>query len=486
MIDEFLINDGLRELRVALVRQGQVRELLVHRHDGQDGVGEIYRGRITSVAPAMAGAFVDLGLPRPGFLPRREADFAGLLAAGDGSGPAGPLVEGQAIVVQIIREADGEKGVRVTTDITVAGHLLAFAPGRDSVAISRRIGDAATRTRLEQAIAPHGGPGMGGFIVRTAAADAHAPALDAEATALKARWRTLRAAAQAAKGPARLDGGDRPVVRALRDHMSQAVGRVWFDQRGALAEARRYCEGAMPWALDRLALHDATGPLFDRHDVEADIEAALEADVALRSGGWCRIEGTEALTAIDVNAGGRAAGRNAEETALAINLEAAEAIARQLCLRDIGGIVVIDLLRLRDAAAQRRVAAALRAHLDEDRAPTRVGEISSFGLLEMTRRRQRRPLADAMTEPCATCAGTGRRMSIRAISDHLLRRAEAEAAARPGRPVTILAAPAVVDDLGGANGALAARLAARIGARVTLTADPSLSPERFEISHGQA
>ena len=484
MIDEILISVGLRETRVALLAEGRLQELALERHDGGVPVGRIHLARVARVISGMQAAFVDYGAERSGFLTARDALSAGQALAEMGDGPvriAEQVHEGQAILVQVTKEPIADKGARLTCDLALPGRHLVLRPKRPGIALSRRIEDEAERTRLLQLTEPLAAEGAGGFVVRTAAIGADGQALAADAAALQGLWRCIQERVGEVRPPALLHGDDDPVMRALRDHLYPSVARVVIDDAGALARARAYAERFLPWAVDRLEAHLGPEPLFDRHDVEADIEEALEQQVELASGGSISIEATEALTVIDVNSGRFTEGRDVEETALQTNLEAAAEIARQLRLRDIGGLIVIDFIHLEQLPNVPRLLQAFDSALALDRAPSRRSAMSSFGLVEMTRKRVREPLDAVMGEPCRSCAGSGRRPSPRAVADRILRQVEREAAALQGRALSIAAAPAVIAELEGPDGGGGDALEERLGSRLELEADPTFARDQFEI-----
>jgi len=483
MSDEILISVGLAETRAALLAHGRLQELEIWRPDQQVLAGAIYLGRVSALAPGLDGAFVALGEAREGFLGRRDLGPA----AGPDDGATAVrrrLNEGQAVLVQVRRAASGGKGALLTMAPTLPGHTLAYRPHARAAVLSRRIAEPAERTRLRALAERLSGPG-GAFIVRTAAAGIEAAALEREAEALRQRWREIEAAAAGAAAPACLDGDDDPVIRTLREHLHPGIASVRLDDGEALRRARAWCRQAAPWALSRLALHEGEAALFERHGVEAAIEAALGPRLMLPGGGWLSIESTEALTAIDVNAGAAAAGERRQAVALATNLEAAAEIARQLRLRRLGGLVVIDFLRLDEAGDAGRVLAALDAALAGDPTPTRRSEFSAFGLVELSRRRRGAPLAERLGEPCRQCRGRAWQPTARTLAEALLRRAVAEARRSPGGVLRLIAAPEVIEALAGLPGLDAEALSRVLGRRVALVGEPGRAREAIEVAWQQ-
>ncbi len=501
-IDEILVNAGLIETRVALVAGGELVDLFVEPglavgESAGAVVGRIHLGRVTRVTGGMQAAFVDIGAPRAGFLSAREAQvLAGSAeATGEGLRPIAQCVhEGQAVMVQAIKGPLGEKGIRLSADIALPGPHLVYAPLRRGVSVSRHISDPAERRRLRVAVESlmtdrqAGAIQAGAIIVRTAAAGATGDALAAEAMALRAEWQRLQGAAREASPPACLSEDPGPVVRVLRDRLSPSVRRVAIDDGGVLAEARGYCARSLPAWSDRLELHSGPSPLYDAYDLEAQIEAAMQPRVALPSGGSITIEGTEAMTVVDVNSGGFVDIGGRDETILRTNLEAAAVIARQLRLRRIGGIVVIDFIDMARGGHARRVLDTLAAAFAGDRAAVRIDGMSRLGLVEMTRKRTGESLNDFLTEPCGDCEGRGRRPTVAAVAARIERQVMREAAFGMPGPLAVRASPEVAAWLGDAAIAgpegLGGRLSRRSGRAVAIRAEAGWPRERFEIGGG--
>ncbi len=451
MTSEVLINAGYLETRIALVEDGRLVDLDIEQNRRQGPVGNIFVGRAERVVPSVGAAFVELGLERAGFLPASEArHFEGPPVGDEALGIEALVDEGQAVIVQVQKDAIGDKDAFLTSDLTLPGRYLVFGPRRSGVAVSARIGDEAERRRLIEATAEI--EGGGGFIVRTAAEGAAAEDLAADATELRDRWDDIQARAQAfdARPPLLLHGDLDPVSKALRDRLGPEIETVLIDDSQAYAEAKRYAQAVMPDLAERLQRF-AGGDVFAHHDVAEQILAALEPHVELPSGGHICIETTEALTAVDVNSGrhkgqygGRHGGRRQQaETALVCNLEAAAAVAHQIRLRGIGGIIVIDFIHLPEREHRDQVVAALEAAFATDPAPVRVGRMMEFGLVALTRRRSRQTLVTSLSDVCEHCEGAGRLPSAESVAAEVLRQAEREAPSRPGGTLALTVAPEV-------------------------------------------
>ncbi len=482
MTEEILINVSPILTRVARVSDGELVDLAIEPTGRRGPVGNVCLGRVLGVVPSLGAAFVDVGLPRDGFLP---ADNARELA-GDrrGDGPPPPIDrlvrEGDAILVQVARDAFGDKGVRLTTSISLPGRTLIYAPRGDGAALSRRILDEAERERLSGALEELLGDGEGA-IVRTNGKGAAREALARELDVLRRVWRSISREAERAVPPAVVHADPGVVARAVRDYVSSPRTTVLIDDADALAEAKAYAGTVMPELIDRVSLYTEGGNLFDRHELEDRIAEVFEPSVPLPGGGRIVIETTAALTAIDVDSKGRSRG-NPEDAALRTNLEAAEEAGRQLRLRGIGGAIVIDFVQMRRRGNAERVVEVLRDVLHDDPAPTDVGSLSRFGLLEMTRRRAGPSLAETVGQACPVCEGLGFVDTPETAADHALATAEREAEEVPGGPLTIVAAADVVSAIERAAGADA--LGRRLGCAVTLRRDEAFAPDRFDVVRG--
>ena len=502
MSEEVLINVGLGETRVAVVENGRPVDFVLERTNEEDVkaktgraghslLGNIFLGRVQRVLPGMQAAFVDIGLDRAGFLGVREARCLCYLPSYDAENlpPINTCVhEGQSILVQVVKDPIGEKGARLSANVTIPGRLLVLVPNQSGIALSRRIEDEEQRARLIglvegiahklQACGVTGEPA--GFIVRTAALAATEAEIIEDAKRIAQDWADVRAAEKKSAPPAVVFHDLDPVSRTLRDYASLETGRVLIDDAEAYGEARRYCERAMPEMLDRLELFNGPGSLFELYGIEEEIEKALEPRVELPSGGWITIETTEALTAIDVNSGKYTAATGLEETSACINLEAVEAIIHQLRLRGTGGLIVIDFIHMSREENIAKVIDALNAGFERDRVPTQISGMSEFGLVEMTRKRTREPLDKLLTE--STCRkGRPRIKTAATMGNEVLRRLVREGAAAPGRPLEVYVAPEVADWLEREEGHLMQRLRAKFPAKVELIREPRFDRERVEI-----
>ncbi len=486
---ELLVEGDPHQTRLAVLEAGRLVEFFVERHRGRGGAGNIYKGRVRRVLPGMNAAFVDLGLERDGYLVLEEpaGDESGTPGGHDGwrSGGAVPR-RGQAIVVQIAREGLADKGPRVTAEITLPGRYLVLTPLAGRLGISRRIEDPAERTRLKALALELWGDALeeAGCIVRTAAAGAPAEDLAREHELLAEAWREIEGRAAAAAAPALVHQEEELAVRVIRDDFGEDFGALLVDGADAHRVIREYLGRVQPELLTRLERRRRG--LFERYGVDAGVDAALEPKAPLPSGGHLVINQTEALVAIDVNSGrdvgAAAVGRvgSFRDMILRTNLEAVAEAVRQIRLRDLSGILVIDLIDMEREEDRRTVFARLEAELRRDRARKRVLEISEFGLVQLTRQRRRENLERALMGPCPTCGGRGRIKSVATVCLELRRTCLAHAG-RGSRQVAVRVHPAVLDGLNGSESDVLDGMQGAFDAPILLRADPDLHREDFVV-----
>ncbi len=483
--EQILINVGVSETRIAIVQDGRLAQIIVEQPE-QHLLGSIYLGRVERVVPGVQAAFVDIGEPRDGFLAAREA--RALAKGGDDSGApdiSGLVHEGESVLVQVTKEPMAEKGARLTAGLSLPGRNLVYVPGREGDVYSRRLEDEA-KERLEAVMAElrkdGGVSGDGGFILRTAAAEAGGEDLTRDAEYLNTLWRQVAEEAENAEAPARLYQDLDPVSRALRDHMTPRVEEVLIDDADAFNAAREFAARALPSLAERVTHYAGPGLLFDKFEVEAEIAEAMESRVELTSGGSIAIEDTEALTAIDVNSGRFVDRDSLEETGYRTNMAAAAEIPRQLRLRGIGGVIVVDFVHMAEEDHVTDVLRVLGGGLDLDPAPTHMTGMSELGLVEMTRKRTADSLAKRLTRACRVCDGLGRTRTTSAIADEALRGAEREALAKVAGTVVIRAAEEIIDWLEGRGLKALEALEARLSREIELEVGEHFSRARVEIS----
>ncbi|WP_298831576.1 ribonuclease G [uncultured Piscinibacter sp.] len=488
-MQDILINWSPQETRVAVVENGAVQELHIERALERGLVGNIYTGRVARVLPGMQSAFVDIGLERAAFLHVADVHVAGSPPRGDGSGPPTPIerlvFEGQTLMVQVIKDAIGTKGARLSTQISIAGRLLVFLPQDDHVGISQKIGShelrEQLRARMGRLAATSDGTPTGGFILRTNAEDATDAELADDIAYLRKTWAAVRERGFSSPPGTLLHQDLSLVERVLRDLAHEATGAIRIDSKMQYDILKAFGEAYMPGSVAKLEHYRGERPIFDLFNIDAEIARALARRVDLKSGGYLIIDQTEALTTIDVNTGGFVGARNFDDTIFKTNLEAAQAIARQLRLRNLGGIIIIDFIDMAREEHQTAVLAELRKQLARDRTKITVSGFTQLGLVEMTRKRTRESLAHMLCEPCPTCEGKGQVKTARSVCYDILREILREARQFNPKEFRVLASASVVEMLLDEESQHLAGLSDFIGKPISLKAEPFASPEQYDI-----
>ncbi|HTI86807.1 MAG TPA: Rne/Rng family ribonuclease [Alphaproteobacteria bacterium] len=468
MIDEILVSVSPGETRIACLEHGRATELHRFLHGRSTTVGNIYLGRITRVVPGMGAAFVEFGAPKAGFLPL-PAESAARAA----------LHEGARVLIQVLREPERGKGAQVSTTIRLAGHLLVYVPTGDGPHVSRRIGDEREIARLVDVVRGITAPGEG-WIVRTNATGATPEEFAREAATLRSLWTDIQARASRGSPPAVVHAEPSPVVRILRDKVSPEVRRIAVDDGEAYTEAATFLKTYRPELVSALVSHRGGVPLFELDGVEVEFDAVRQRRVALPSGGTLAIERTEALWAIDVNTARNVSGASAQATILATNLEAATEIARQIRLRDLGGLIVVDFVHMDDDPVGRNeVLDTLRRAMVDDPSPARMAGFSELGLIEMSRRRVRPAMDEDLLAVCGRCEGTGFVQVPLATALAAFREAARGAPRAPIRIAVSASVAAAMDSPEAAAGR--DELARRVGQPVDIVVDSTLAADRFRV-----
>jgi ribonuclease E len=435
------------ELRIAIVRDHTLENFQVDVAESGLTRGNIYRGTIVNIQPSLNAAFIDYGTERHGFLAIQDVVAEAYYHAPRGGLPRidEVLERGKPIVVQVARDAIGQKGASLTTSLSLAGRYLVLTPFDDTRGVSRKVEEEETRKKLKSLVGNLELPPGCGVIVRTNALDQNKTAISRDLAALLRLWKRVQAAALSGKGSRLLYSDQDLIVQSLRDHLDSSIEEVLVDDDAAFHKAQAYVEAFLPRAKIRVERYADRLPLFSRFELEPQIDRIYERRVELPSGGSIVIDATEALTAVDVNSGRSTRAATQEETAVHTNLEAASEVARQLRLRDLGGLVVVDFIDMRASKNQRRVEKAMRDAMKADKARSSVGRISSNGLLEINRQRIQQALEVRTHRPCPTCGGTGRLASPEMVTLNLLRRIEARAASGLVQGVRISLHPELAD-----------------------------------------
>ena len=492
MQEDLLINITPQETRVALVAQAAVQEIHIERTLERGLAGNVYLGRVVRVLPGMQSAFIDIGLERAAFL--HVADlWQRMLVNGESrqSGAPQPLPieklvsEGQSLLVQVIKDPIGAKGARLSTQISLAGRLLVHLPQDHHIGVSQKIDDPELRDSLRQRLASlaqqHDAAAGMGFIVRTNAEDASDAELLDDIAYLRKIWSTLDKKVRGSQAPVLLYQELSLAQRVLRDLVTEATRSIQVDSRENYERLRDFAAEFMPAVVERIQLYRGERPLFDLYNIDGEIEKALGRRVDLKSGGYLIIDQTEAMTTVDVNTGGFVGARNFDDTVFKTNLEAAQAIARQLRLRNLGGIILIDFIDMASPQHRAAVLDELRKSLWRDKVKVTVNGFSQLGLVEMTRKRTRESLAHLLCEPCPTCAGQGQVKTARTTCYDILREILREARQFNPKEFRILASNAVIDLFLEEESAHLAELSDFIGKPIALQVEPGYHQHQFDI-----
>ena len=488
MQQDILINWSPQETRVAVVENGAVQELHVERTLERGLVSNVYLGKVVRVLPGMQSAFIDIGLERAAFLHvadvwhRQEGGEPPLIARN--TQPQVPIekqvFEGQALMVQVIKDPLGSKGARLSTQISIAGRLLVFLPQDDHVGVSQKIPAAqrdALRARL-QALA--GEPG-GGFILRTNGEDATDAELAEDIAYLRKTWARIKEASMRLPPKSLLHQDLNLLQRVLRDLVSAETQTIRLDSIEQFSMLQAFGREFMPAAAEKLQLYKGERPIFDLFSIDEEIAKALGRRVDLKSGGYLIVDQTEALTTVDVNTGGFVGARNFDDTIFKTNLEATWAIARQLRLRNLGGIIIVDFIDMVREEHREAVLAELRKQLARDRVKTMAGGFSQLGLVEMTRKRTRESLAHMLCEPCEACGGKGSVKTARSVTYDILREILREARQFNPREFRVVAAPKVIELFLDEESQHLAGLSDFIGKPISLQSESAMGQEQYDI-----
>jgi ribonuclease G len=483
---EILINAGMHEARAAAVENGVLQEVHIERATRRGLISNIYKGRVSRVLPGMQAAFIDIGLERTAFL--HASDIFDVRHANTGIEPPHTdniralVAEGNEILVQVVKDPLGTKGARLTTYITLPSRYLVYMPKGRGVGVSARIEHEAERERLRAGVqAGVEAQDSGGFIVRTAAEDTAPEALRADMLYLRKLWEFVSQKGLRTQ-PGNLVHADLPLhLRVLRDLMRPDVDKVLVDQPGAHREMQEFAGAFMPDALPRIELYVEPRPLFELHHVEEEIQKALDRKVSLKSGGHLIIDQTEAMTTIDVNTGAFVGHRNLEETIFRTNLEAAVTIARQLRLRNLGGIIIIDFIDMEESEHRKQVIQALEKALNEDHVKTNISSVSPLGLVEMTRKRTRESLEHLLCHSCPTCEGRGFVKTAETVCYEVFREIMRQARQFECQQLMVLAHQDVIERLLDEESAALGELEIALGKPIRLQTEALYSVEQYDV-----
>jgi ribonuclease G len=485
MSAELLINVTPSESRVALIDNGILQEIHIERHTKLGLVGNIYRGKVSRVLPGMQAAFVDIGFDKAAFL--HASDIVIHNEVVDDVNPnhitkkdIRELVrDGQDIVVQVVKEPIGTKGARLTTDITIPSRYLVFMPSVTHVGVSQRIEDADERERLKDIVSKFCDEN-GGFILRTAAEGVNEQELEADAEFLKRLWHIIQTRMKTKANNVLFE--DLPLARrVIRDFTGTEIEKIRIDSKLSFNELVEFTQEYVPELHDKLEYYKGERPIFDLYDVENEAQRALKRRVDLKSGGYLIIDQTEAMTTIDINTGAFVGHRNLEETIFNTNVEATQAIARQLRLRNLGGMILIDFIDMTEPDHQRRVLQSLTHACSFDRAKTNIHGFTALGLIEMTRKRTRESLEHTLCEDCPVCEGRGSIKTIETICFEVMREIVRVNRAYDADKFVVYASPAVAEALMGEESAMLAEVELFVAKQINVQTEHLYNQDKFDV-----
>ncbi|KAF7775571.1 ribonuclease G [Pseudoalteromonas citrea] len=487
MSSELLINVTPSESRVALIENGVLQEVQVERIGNLGIVGNIYFGKVSRVLPGMQAAFVDIGLDKAAFLHASDIVNSASFEEGVDDQPVKKVQDirelvkqGQFILVQVVKDPLGTKGARLTTDITIPSRYLVFMPDATHVGVSQRIETEEERARLKKIVSQYNDEN-GGFIVRTAAEGASEAELQHDAEFLKKLWQKIVSRRKKASKASILHEDLTLAFRTLRDYVGEDMERIRVDSKLTHQELKEFTEEFVPLLAQVLEYYPGERPIFDLFDVESEIQKALHRKVELKSGGYLIIDQTEAMTTVDVNTGAFVGHRNLEETIFNTNVEATSAIARQLRLRNLGGIIIIDFIDMISDDHKRRVLHSLETALSKDRAKANINGLSALGLVEMTRKRTRESLEHILCGVCPSCSGRGSLKTVETVCYEILREIVRVNRAYDADKFMVYASAAVSEALTNDEYHNLAELELFIGKQVNIQTESLYSQEQFDV-----
>ncbi|MCG6936246.1 MAG: ribonuclease G [Proteobacteria bacterium] len=486
MSEELLINVTPQETRVAYVENGVLQEVHIERARRRGLVGNVYQGKVMRVLPGMQAAFLEIGLERTAFLHASDIVQPASNKPQNNERPTETIMEllreGQELRVQVIKDPMGTKGARLTTQISIPSRYLVYMPGAEHIGISQKIEDEGERQRLRDVITRHAANfDPGGYIVRTVAEGVDEAAIVADMHFLQKLWATIKERSKAEQGPALIHEDLPLVMRTMRDLSGRDIEKVRIDSNETSQRVSRFAQKFIPELSNCIEYYPGERPIFDLYGVDDEIHKALERKVQLKSGGYLIIDQTEAMTTIDVNTGAFVGHRNLEETIFKTNLEATQAIVRQLRLRNLGGIIILDFIDMLDTEHRRQVLRALEKNLERDHAKTHISEVSTLGLVEMTRKRTRESLEHILCESCPICNGRGSLMTAETVCYEIFREIMREARQFETTEFLVLAAQPVIDMLLDEESTSVAELEEFIGKPIRFQVELEYTQEQFDV-----
>jgi len=485
MSSEILVNVTPNETRAAVVDNGVLQDVFIERTECRGIVGNIYKGKVCRVLPGMQAAFVEIGLERAAFLHASDISIPkgqiGDLKESEVPPISTLLREGQQVLVQVIKDPLGTKGARLTTQLSVSSRYLVYMPDTNGVGVSLKIEGEKERARLKSCLVSQLEQKTGGYILRTAAEGVTEEELLLDLNYLHRMWKNIQQQRPTAKLGQSLHEDLPLALRALRDLFTDDIERIRIDSSETYQKAIHFSQALIPECTDRIEHYKGEHPLFELFSVEAEIQKALERKVPLKSGGYLIFDQTEAMTTVDVNTGGFVGYKNQEETIFKTNLEAAQAIARQLRVRNLGGIIILDFIDMDVIEHREQVLRTLEKAMEADRARHNICGVSELGLVEMTRKRTRESLEHILCEPCPCCTGKGYTKSAETVCYEIFREIIREAKQYEASQFLVLASQDVIDRLNDEDSTHVAELEQFIGKAILFQFEPQYTREQFNV-----
>lgn len=483
MSDELLINVTPQETRVATIENGMLQEVIIERSNRRGLVGNIYKGKVCRVLPGMQAAFLDIGLDRTAFLHLSDIVTAEEKKSEDQEITISDVLrDGQDILVQVVKDPMGTKGARLTTHITIPARYLVYMPNSSHIGVSQKLEDETERERLKDIIKSflpefHGG----GYIVRTVAEGIPEKAVYADMVFLQKLWSSMQENSKSVASGS-LVYEDLPLaMKVMRDIADSNIDAIRIDSKETYNKVIKFASKFIPELAPGIEYYPGERPIFDLYGVEDEIQRALQSKIKLKSGGYLIIDQTEAMTTVDINTGGYVGNRNLEETIFKTNLEATQAIVRQLRLRNLGGIIIIDFIDMKDAEHRRQVLRAFEKALEKDHAKTCITEVSNLGLVEMTRKRTRESLEHILCEPCPVCNGKGTVKTVETVAFEIFREIIREARQFDTPKLLVLTSRKVGDYLMDEESSAIAELEEFMQRSIQLQIDSEYHQEQYDV-----
>jgi ribonuclease G len=486
MSDELLINVTPQETRIATIENGMLQEVLIERECKRGLVGNIYKAKVSRVLPGMQAAFLNIGLERTAFLHLSDivlpAKFDDMINTDNEPSISQVLNEGQELLVQVIKDPISTKGARLTTHITIPARYLVHMPNNSHIGISQRLTDEEERKRLKDCVAEFQADfGNGGYIIRTVAEGKSKAAIHSDMAFLNKLWDSVVEKNKTQKAGGLIHEDLNLVMKTMRDISEEKINSIRIDSKETFNKVEKFSQKFIPELVSKVKYYPGEGPIFDLFGVETEIHKALQPKISLKSGGYLIIDQTEAMSTVDVNTGSYVGSKNLEETIFKTNLEATQAIARQLRLRNLGGIIIIDFIDMKSAEHKRQVLRSFEKNLAKDTVKSTITEVSNLGLVEMTRKRTRESLEQVLCEPCPVCNARGTIKTVETISFDIFREIMRVSRQYDAKKILVLTSKDVAEYLMEEHSTAIAELEEFIALSICFQTSDDYNQEQFDV-----